>query len=85
MKIAPVLFLLLCLCSAQYRTTKSHQRFIQSVNAYNQLILPEYRDYVKKDSCLSVDHKSLRLSVVRSYEAHVRKALQDSSLFSNKE
>ena len=59
MKKTAIFLLVLCSCAG-------HQKFVNSVSAHNHLILPDYVNYVKKDTLLGEKERDHRIQAVIS-------------------
>jgi len=64
---------LLCLgCSSLDRA------FVRSVNGYANVILPEYREYIQKDSSLSDDTRRIRTQTADKFRQLIDEAVKES-------
>jgi hypothetical protein len=52
----------------------NHQ-FVKSVDSCNSLILPEYKEYVAKDTSISDDTKRIRIRTADELNSMVKEAL----------
>ena len=53
--------------------------FVQAVDGYAAVILPEYRAYVAGDEALSVESKRIRLQTADRFEALIDAALESAA------
>lgn len=56
-----------------------NQAFVKSISDYTDTILPEYKEYIEKDTTLTEDTKRIRKQTADKFQALVNDAMEEAS------
>ena len=54
-----------------------NKQFVKAVDGYTQVILPEYKTYIERDSILSMDTKRIRTQSADKFQALLDEAKKE--------